>query len=100
MVDGGEADDKIIAVLENDSMWKTARNLGDVPPVPVERLQHYFLAYKLVPGEPVHATIGKVCPGAFRALNQLATRMSVMQVQGTTLVAFRRSGPGGSPAAS
>lgn len=60
MIDGGEADDKIIAVLENDYVWGTARNIGDVPPVLVERLQHYFLTYKLVPGEPVHATIGKI----------------------------------------
>jgi inorganic pyrophosphatase len=60
MIDGGEADDKIIAVLENDFVWGGARNIGDVPPVLVERLQHYFLTYKLVPGEPVRATIGKV----------------------------------------
>jgi len=60
MIDGGEADDKIIAVLENDYVWGTARDIGDVPPVLVERLQHYFLTYKLVPGEPVHATIGKI----------------------------------------
>jgi inorganic pyrophosphatase len=60
MIDGGEADDKIIAVLENDYVWGTARNIRDVPHVLVERLQHYFLTYKLVPGEPVHATIAKV----------------------------------------
>jgi inorganic pyrophosphatase len=60
MIDGGEADDKIISVLENDYVWGTARDIGDVPPVLVERLQHYFLTYKLVPGEPVHATIGKI----------------------------------------
>ena len=26
----------------------------------IERLQHYFLTYKLVPGEPVHARIARV----------------------------------------
>jgi len=50
MIDGGEADDKIISVLENDYVWGGARNVSDVPPVLVERLQHYFLTYKLVPG--------------------------------------------------
>ena len=51
MIDRGEADDKIIAVLENDLVWGHARDVKDVPPVFVERLQHYFLTYKLVPGE-------------------------------------------------
>ncbi len=51
MIDGGEADDKIIAVLENDYVWGDAKDLDDLPPVIVERLQHYFLTYKLVPGQ-------------------------------------------------
>lgn len=51
MIDNGEADDKIISVLETDYAWGTARDLRDVPPVMVERLQHYFLTYKLVPGK-------------------------------------------------
>jgi inorganic pyrophosphatase len=60
MIDGGEADDKIISVLENDYVWGGARNIGDVPSVLVERLQHYFLTYKLVPGRPAQARIAKV----------------------------------------
>jgi inorganic pyrophosphatase len=73
MIDGGEADDKIIAVLENDYVWGTARKIGDVPAVLVERLQHYFLTYKLVPGESVHATIGKVYgPGHARRVVRAA----------------------------
>lgn len=51
MVDADEADDKIISVLENDFVWGGARDVGDLPGVLVERLQHYFLTYKLVPGE-------------------------------------------------
>ena len=51
MVDRGEADDKIISVLENDYVWGEARDLRDLPAVLVERLQHYFLTYRLVPGE-------------------------------------------------
>lgn len=51
MVDNGEADDKIIAVLENDNVWGTAHDIKDIPPILVERLRHYFLTYKLVPGE-------------------------------------------------
>ena len=52
MIDGDEADDKIIAVLSNDTTWSDARELGDVPSAMVERLRHYFETYKLVPGKP------------------------------------------------
>jgi len=60
MVDAREADDKLIAVLENDYMWGTARDISDVPKVLVERLQHYFLTYKLVPGRRPTARIDRV----------------------------------------
>ncbi|MEA2463548.1 MAG: inorganic pyrophosphatase [Acidobacteriota bacterium] len=51
LLDRGEADDKIIAVLQGDYVWGDAKDIGDVPPVLVERLEHYFSTYKLVPGE-------------------------------------------------
>ncbi|MAT44565.1 MAG: inorganic pyrophosphatase [Anaerolineaceae bacterium] len=51
MIDGGEADDKIIAVLSNDNFWEKANNLSDIPKALVERLTHYFSTYKLTPGE-------------------------------------------------
>ena len=60
MIDRGEADDKIISVLENDYVWGDARDIGDVPAILVERLQHYFLTYKLVPGRGTPARIAKV----------------------------------------
>src|SRR5258705_3780506 len=50
MIDGGEADDKIISVLENDYVWGWARNLKDIPSPLVERLQHYFPTLKVVTG--------------------------------------------------
>jgi inorganic pyrophosphatase len=59
MVDSGEADDKIIAVLHNDYVWGEARDIRDLPKVLVERLQHYFLTYKLIPGEPSHSRISR-----------------------------------------
>lgn len=52
IIDRGEADDKIVAVLEGDYVWGQARELGDLPSALVERLEHYFTTYKLVPGEP------------------------------------------------
>ena len=49
--DKGEADDKIVAVLQGDYVWGKAKDLHEVPEVHIERLQHYFMTYKLVPGE-------------------------------------------------
>ena len=50
LVDRGEADDKIIAILEKDFMWSEVDDVGGLPRILVERLQHYFETYKLVPG--------------------------------------------------
>src|ERR1044071_2696656 len=51
MVDGDEADNKIIAVLENDVAYGYIDDIGKAPPGLVERLQHYFLTYKQLPQE-------------------------------------------------
>jgi inorganic pyrophosphatase len=48
LVDKGEADDKIVAVLEGDLMWGSIEELSDLPPIVIERLEHYFLTYKMV----------------------------------------------------
>ena len=56
-VDGGEADDKIIAVLENDNIWRDAKDISDLPEILIERLSHYFTTYKMVPGEESQLTI-------------------------------------------
>ncbi len=60
MIDHGEADDKIVAILENDNIWKDAKNISDLPDVLIERLRHYFLTYKLIPGEESKTSIDKV----------------------------------------
>jgi inorganic pyrophosphatase len=60
MIDRGEADDKIISVLDGDFMWGTARDIHDLPEVLIERLQHYFLTYKLVPGQRSQARITSI----------------------------------------
>jgi inorganic pyrophosphatase len=52
LIDRGEADDKIIAVLRGDYVWGNATDIKDVAPVLVERLEHYFGTYKIVPGQP------------------------------------------------
>lgn len=47
MIDNGEADDKIIAVLDRDAIWGNVRDLADLPPALIDRLRHYFMTYKL-----------------------------------------------------
>jgi len=51
MIDGGEADDKIIAVLKNDEMYAQWTDIADIPENILNRLKHYFLTYKQLPGE-------------------------------------------------
>lgn len=50
LLDRGEADDKIVAVLEGDLVWNELSDLTELPQILVERLQHYFSTYKMVPG--------------------------------------------------
>ncbi|MCG3117336.1 MAG: inorganic pyrophosphatase [Candidatus Manganitrophus sp. SA1] len=57
MLDDGEADDKIIAVIKNDHLWSDVKDISELPGVLVERLRHYFSTYKLVPGESSHVVI-------------------------------------------
>ncbi|MEM9034311.1 MAG: inorganic pyrophosphatase [Actinomycetota bacterium] len=57
MIDGGEVDDKIVAVVKGDPVWAETRELSDFPTKLTERLEHYFLTYKLVPGQPHEVTI-------------------------------------------
>lgn len=51
MIDGGEADDKIIAVLKKDEVYGEWKDINDMPITILNRLQHYFLTYKQLPGE-------------------------------------------------
>ena len=51
MLDGDEADDKIVAVLENDMAYGALRDIADAPRGVIDRLRHYFLTYKQMPGE-------------------------------------------------
>ncbi len=51
MIDKGEADDKIIAVLKGDSMYGKWTDISDCPKGIIDRLVHYFLTYKNIPGE-------------------------------------------------
>lgn len=59
MLDAGEADDKIIAVLDNDVYWQGVDHIKDLPQILVDRLRHYFTTYKLLPGVERTVSIGE-----------------------------------------
>ncbi len=51
LIDKGEADDKIIAVLKGDALYEQWNDINDFPEAVINRLKHYFLTYKNIPGE-------------------------------------------------
>lgn len=59
LIDRKEADDKIIAVLDSDPYWEKVRDIKDLSEVYAARLEHYFLTYKLKPGERAKTKIEK-----------------------------------------
>ncbi len=52
LIDGGEADDKIIAVLKGDKVFEQYKEIIDLPKGILLRFEHYFLTYKSLPDEP------------------------------------------------
>jgi inorganic pyrophosphatase len=50
VLDGSEADDKIIAVLVGDAAYGHVRDVQECPKPLIDRLRHYFETYKLAPG--------------------------------------------------
>ncbi len=57
MIDDGEADDKIIAVLDGDNIWGDVQDISDLPKIKTERLQHYFSTYKMAPGKDIEINV-------------------------------------------
>lgn len=47
ILDGGEADDKIVAVLESDTVFDYAKEITQLPVVVLSRIIHYFSTYKM-----------------------------------------------------
>lgn len=52
LIDKNEADDKLIAVMDRDAVFGDYRDIKDIPPYVLERLKHYFMTYKDIPGDP------------------------------------------------
>ncbi|HUG52242.1 MAG TPA: inorganic pyrophosphatase [Vicinamibacteria bacterium] len=54
LIDGNEADDKILAVLQDDAVFGSFQDVSECPPPLVDRLRHYFLTYKQGPERKGH----------------------------------------------
>jgi len=63
MLDGNQADDKIIAVLYGDATYGAWQDVSDVPTPLLDRLRHYFLTYKQLPDATQHSVeIAEIYP--------------------------------------
>lgn len=49
LIDKGEADDKIIAVMKGDEVFEQWKEIADCTEAVINRLKHYFLTYKSIP---------------------------------------------------
>lgn len=81
MIDRRQADDKIIAVLEGDLAYGGIHEINEVPKGLVDRLKHYFLSYKQLPGdEPKKVEITHVYDRA-EALEAIARSLRDYQTE-------------------
>ena len=56
MIDGGEGDDKVIAVPKSDPRWEEVKDLADVNKHTIKEIQHFFETYKTIDGKKVEIT--------------------------------------------
>lgn len=50
MIDGNESDDKIVAVMNDDAVYFHLNDISELSESVINRLKHYFLTYKDLPG--------------------------------------------------
>ena len=50
LIDKGEADDKIIAIMKDDEVYESCKDISQCTVAVINRLKHYFLTYKNITG--------------------------------------------------
>lgn len=60
MIDGGEADDKIIAILKGDQAYGNVEDISEMPKMVIDRVRHFFLTYKDLDGAAKNVEITHV----------------------------------------
>jgi len=53
MIDGGDADDKVIAVPTDDPRWDETRDLGDINKHTLKEIEHFYSTYKKLQNKEV-----------------------------------------------
>jgi inorganic pyrophosphatase len=53
MIDGGDADDKVIAVPVDDPRWKDVADLADVNKHTLKEIEHFYSTYKQLQNKEV-----------------------------------------------
>jgi len=57
MIDNNQADDKIVAIMNDDKIYSQWNDMTELPESLRERLLHYFLTYKQIPGRNEKAKV-------------------------------------------
>ncbi len=70
MIDGGEADDKIIAVPVNDPRWSDVQDLKDINKHTLKEIEHFFMTYKQIQKKSVEVTGFKDLSNALEAVTR------------------------------
>lgn len=60
IIDSNEADDKIIAVLEDDLVYASIQDISECPKTILDMIQHYFLTYKATPDHLINSKPAKI----------------------------------------
>lgn len=57
LIDSNEVDDKLISILNCDPFYANINDISQINPVIIDRIKHYFLSYKTIPGEAIKTKI-------------------------------------------
>lgn len=57
MIDGDEADDKVLAVPVNDRRWDDVQDLADLNQHTLREISHFFETYKNLKGKPAQVVL-------------------------------------------
>ena len=67
MTDGGDADDKIVAVPIDDPRWDHVENLADINKHTLKEMEHFYSTYKKLQNKEVHVSGFKGVRGGKRS---------------------------------